>query len=361
MNLNEYVIDYIEIYTPMAKALAYWHARALGFTITAYAGPDTGHPGISSYVCRCGDVCLVLTSSYPMLELTVNNDINAFVSKHYCGLKRFALRVDNVEAVFRSSVGNGAFPLKYPHALQDKNGSLEEASVKLFEDNEIMFISRENYRGPFKPGFAEVPKGMNQGRPIFKSVDHIAAEVRINESNFWTKYLTNAIGTKLVQSIGTCEENRTGMILNINQSDDRGLTLVIAEPESYLHKSKVQKNIETFGPGVHHLAFATDNLIDTVGTLSERGVEFVNFPNSYYDLLRANSDLKAFDIDALQQHGILMDQEDDTYLLQKFIKPISDRPFFLYEIVERINGYNGFALKNINVLKRAEEMEIMKQ
>jgi len=361
MSLHEYVIDYVEIYTPMAKALAYWHARALGFTITEYAGLDTGNPGISSYVCRCGDVCLVLTSSYPMLGLTVNNDINAFIGKHYCGLKRFALRVTNVEDAFRSSVGNGAFPLKYPHTLHDKNGSIEEASIKLFDDNEIVFISRENYGGAFKPGYTEVSKGGPRDRSIFTSVDHIAAEVRINESNFWTKYLRNAIGTNLVQSIETCEENKTGMILNINQSHDRRLTLVIAEPESYLHKSKVQKNIETFGPGIHHLAFVTDNLIDAIRKLSERDVEFVNFPGSYYDLLRENTELKGFDIDALQQHGILLDKEEDTYLLQKFIKPISDRPFFFYEIVERVNGYNGFALKNINVLKRAEEMEILKQ
>jgi len=135
----------------------------------------------------------------------------------------------------------------------------------------------------------------------------------------------------------------------------------MAEPDGYTGVSKVQQNIDKFGPGIHHLAFATDDIIATVNTFTEKGVEFVSFPRSYYGLLRENPDFKDIDIDLLESNGILIDKEDDTYLLQKFIKPISDRPFFLYEIVQRVNGYNGFALKNINVLKAAEELEIMKQ
>ncbi len=148
--------------------------------------------------------------------------------------------------------------------------------------------------------------------------------------------------------------------MNINQSKDKKLTLVMAGLESYLNTSKVQQNIDNFGPGIHHIAFATNDLVTAIDELEARGVEFVKFPAAYYDLLRTNEDFKDFDIDKIQRSGILADKEGDTYLFQKFIKPISDRPFFLYELVQRVNGYNGFALKNINVLKKAEELEIMK-
>jgi 4-hydroxyphenylpyruvate dioxygenase len=150
------------------------------------------------------------------------------------------------------------------------------------------------------------------------------------------------------------------MILNINQSLDKKLTLVMAEPDDYTRPSKVQQNIDRFGPGIHHLAFATDDIVKTINAFTAQSVEFVTFPSSYYDLLRSNKEFDDMDIDQLQRNGILIDKEDDTYLLQKFIKPISDRPFFLYEIVQRVNGYNGFALKNINVLKKAEELQIMR-
>ena len=358
--LKEYIIDYVEIYTPMAKVLAYWHAHALGFAVTACANVDTGQPGVSSYVCRSGNICLILTSAYPTLNQAVNNDVTSFISKHYCGVKRFALQVSSVTEMFRSSVEKGAFPVTYPRKLEDQEGAIEEAAVKLFDDSEIVFINRENYRGTFKPGYKSL---VHQGRmedPLLLAVDHIASEVRINESSCWSEYLTNAISTSLVQTFQPSAENNTGMVLNINQSFDKKLTLVIAEPDTYLHKSKVQMNIQTYGPGIHHLAFLTGDMIDTIRILSDRGVEFINFPASYYDLLRKNDEFNDFDIDSLQRHGILIDKEDNTYLLQKFVKPLSDRPFFFYEIVQRVNGYNGFALKNINVLKKAEEIEIMK-
>jgi 4-hydroxyphenylpyruvate dioxygenase len=211
----------------------------------------------------------------------------------------------------------------------------------------------------FKPGYKPTYVRKNASS-FFSSVDHIASEVRINESSFWTKYLTNSIGTKLVQSIQKSHDNTTGMILNISQSSNKNLTFVIAEPSDYLVKSKVQQNIETFGPGIHHLAFATDDLAGVVEELSVRGVDFVNISPAYYDLLRSNEEFNNIDIDTLQKNGILIDKEGDTFLLQKFIKTISDRPFFFYEIVQRVNGYNGFALKNINILKKAEEIEIIK-
>jgi 4-hydroxyphenylpyruvate dioxygenase len=357
--LQEYVIDHIEIYTPMAKALAYWHTQALGFSLAAQADADTGKPGLSSYVITSRNIRLVLTAAYPTLQGNNHNEVTEFIARHYCGIKRVALHTDHVREVFENSIAKGAIPVKFPTVTEDDAGQVEEAAIRLYDHSEITFINRSAYKGCFKPGY-RARELKNSPQPLFSAVDHIASEVRINEINYWTRYLTGAIGTQLVQSIQKGEENKTGMVLNISQSPDKKLTLVMAEPETYLRKSKVQQNIDTFGPGIHHLAFTTDDLAATIETLTKREVEFVNFPPSYYDLLRNNPEFKEIDIDALQRNGILIDKEEDTYLLQKFIKPISDRPFFFYEFVQRVNGYEGFALKNINVLKKAEELEIMK-
>jgi 4-hydroxyphenylpyruvate dioxygenase len=362
---GEYVIDYVEIYTPMSRSLAYWHVHALGFTAAAKADVDTGKPGIASYFLTSNQVRLVLTATYPTFRNPGDPEVGAFISQNYCGVKRFALRVSSVEEAFSASLAGGAVPLRFPTVTEDESGRLEEASVKLYDNNEIVFINREMYGGVFKPGYAAwngkpEPAYGQLTVPMLDRIDHIAAEIRINETKYWTDYLAGAIGTRLVQSIEKGEENKTGMILKINQSPDKKLTLVMAEPESYLTRSKVQQNIDTYGPGIHHLAFTTSDLVAAVEILRGKDVEFVPFPSSYYDILRADPGFRDIDINKLEESGILVDKEDDTYLFQKFIRPISDRPFFLYEIVQRVNGYNGFALKNINVLKKAEEMAVMK-
>jgi 4-hydroxyphenylpyruvate dioxygenase len=354
-HLKQYDVDYVEIYCPMAKALAYWHTQALGFVITAYAeGANT-----SSYLLESGNIRLVLTSAFPTGQTLIGNEVASFIAQQYCGVRRLALATDDVKETFGQSIDNGAIPSRFPETLSDEQGEVVEAAIRLYDNSEIVFTDRAGYNGVFKPGYKAFKKGTEKVAH-FTEVDHIAAELRINEISYWTKYLTNTIGTQHVQSIQRSEDNRTGMILNINQSADGKLTLVMAEAETYLHKSKVQQNIDRFGPGIHHLAFRTEDIIQTTKVLTEKEVDFVSFPPSYYELLRGNADFEGIDIDTLQEHGILIDKEGDTYLLQKFIKPISDRPFFLYEIVQRVNGYNGFALKNINVLKKAEEIEVMK-
>lgn len=355
---EEFSVDHIEIYTPMAKVLSYWHEHALGFSLSAYANNETGEQNLSSYVLTSKNIRLVLTGTYPVANTAANADVSLFIAQHFCGVKKICLHVADVEAVFNRCISNGGVPVKAPCKKEDASGYIEEASVKLYDDCEIVFVNRSNYCGVFKPGY-KASGSPAYHEPLLENIDHIASELRVNESKFWSSYLNNILGTSLVQTFGESEENKTGMILNINQSRNGSLTLVIAEPTSCSPTSKVQRNISEFGPGIHHLAFSTEDLVQTTRLLLERGVDFVTFPASYYELLRVNEDFKDVDIDSLQKNNILIDKEGETYLLQKFIKPISDRPFFIYEIVQRINGYNGFALKNINILKRAEELQIM--
>jgi 4-hydroxyphenylpyruvate dioxygenase len=172
---------------------------------------------------------LVLTSSYPVNQAVQNQEIASFISKNYCGVKRLALRVNSVTNAFDECIANGAIPIKFPEKVKDEFGFIEHASIKLFDDNEITFINRNEYKGFFKPGY--VPNTENaESVSFFDKIDHIASEVRINEASYWTDLITRCLGTNLVQSIQKSLENTTGMLLNVNQSDNKGLTLVIAQP-----------------------------------------------------------------------------------------------------------------------------------
>jgi len=350
-------IDYIEIYTPMAKALAYWHIHALGFSPIACTPAGPNEYGITSYVLQSGEIRLVLTSVYPTMKNRQDSEVASFIARNYCGVKRVALRVSSVSRWFDKSIGNMGIPIKFPTTYKDDSGSVEEAAIKLYDQNELVFINRDPYKGVFKPGFvATAPDTRRQEPAFFQKIDHIASEVRVNESAYWTEYLKNAVGTMVMQSIGHSNENKTGMIMNISQTPGKNLTMVISEPDTTPQRIKIQTNIDTFGPGIHHLAFSVNDIVAVVNELERRKVEFTSIPDSYYDLLRSNEEFKDIDIDALQKNRIIIDKEGDSCLLQRFIMPISERPFFLYEIVQRVNGYAGFAVKNINALKKAEEM-----
>jgi 4-hydroxyphenylpyruvate dioxygenase len=356
----EYEIDYIEIYTPMAKLLAYWHQQALGFEIEGEYIPSSPEDSKTSFVLRSQGVRLVLTSTFPVLEnRSDENEIEAFINKNQCGVKRIVLGTNEVRTSYETAISNGGISTFEPRSQGNEMGTIVEAGIKLYEENEINFIDRSNYTGYFRPGYVKTTKSDVAAQGLFTAFDHIAAELDIDKCTFWTNYLSKTIGTNLVQAIDKNHENKTGMVLKINQSINKKMTFVMAEPDGTSTDSKISKNIRKFGQGVHHLAFQTEDILKTIEVLGNNKVDFVSFPPAYYTLLRENPEMKNIDIDSLEKHGILIDKEDDTLLYQKFIKPYGDRPFFFYEIVQRVNGYNGFALKNINVLKKAEEYQIM--
>ncbi|MFA0961128.1 VOC family protein [Roseivirga sp. BDSF3-8] len=349
------MLDHIEIIVPLAKPLAYWHTQALGFQQTAVYNEQ----GKVSYLLEKGSIRLLITSAYDRSDKS--ESVLSFIGANHTGVRRIAFQTDDVEKTWHEAIKKGAIPLASPANVTDDEGSVETATVRLYDKSEICYISRKNYKGHFMPGF--VPTATGKGNPgiSFEKIDHVASEVRVNEMAFWAKYLSQSINTELIQEIPSGPENTTGIALMINKIPSSDLTFVIAEPAQPGLDNKIQGNIDQYGSAVHHLAFACGDLLSTVETLHETGVEFVEFPSAYYDLLRENEDLKDLDIDRLERLGVLVDKEGDGYLLQKFIKPFSDMPFLFYELVERVNGYTGFALKNIKVLKKAEELQIMKQ
>ncbi|HWK05367.1 MAG TPA: VOC family protein [Puia sp.] len=357
--MESFAIDHIEIYTPMAKPLVYWHNAGLGFAVEGYKGTEAGSAHVSSYVLRSGSIRLVLSSTYSTLGVEKDAEIAGFLSRRYSGVKRVVLQSRDVQGAFDRAVSSGAIPVRGVQRISDDKGYVELASVALFGEQELGFIDRSHYKGSFLPGFKPVTSGY-ANEPRFTTIDHIASELRTNEIGYWSHYLSKAVGAKVVQEVGRSGDNRTGMIMNICQTDNKALTMVMSEPMEITGRSKIKDNLDIFGPGIHHLAFATEDIVSTVDGLLSACIEVVGVPDSYYDLLREEYPDSGLDIDTLQKFGILMDKEEDSFLLQKFIRPYGDQPFFFYEIVQRVNGYNGFALKNINVLKRAEERELAK-
>jgi 4-hydroxyphenylpyruvate dioxygenase len=357
--LNEQALDYIEIYVPLAKPLVYWHRKALGFSLVAQYDSEPGAPGLVSYCLTSGKVRLVITSTFPVGKSNADHEVGSFLSGNSCGVKRMAFHVQSVTDAFYSSIQSGARPVKFPEVIEDELGYIEEAAIKLFDNNEVVFINRSKYQGVFKPGFKAVQHASSKDE-FFVAVDHVSSELRINETSLWTDYLSRSIGSRLIQKIENTEDNKTGMLLNISQVPGHELAFVMTEPATHDPSSRVQQSISKYGPSIHHLAFSTDDIISTIKHLAARDVDFVSFPDAYYDMLRQNEDLKGIDIDALQELGILIDKEDDKFLLQKFLKPMGDRPYFFYEIVQRVNGYSGFALGNIAALRKAEELQITK-
>ncbi|MGB3180602.1 MAG: VOC family protein [Cyclobacteriaceae bacterium] len=349
------MLDHIEIIVPLAKPLAYWHTHALGFKHTATLNAH----GKISFLLEKGSIKLVITSAYYLTDQSA--DVLSFISKNHTGVRRIAFQSEDVETSWQEAIYKGAIPLSSPDSLKDDKGTVVTGSVKLLDQSEICFVSRQNYDGYFLPGYIPTGSEDENSAISFEEIDHIASEVRVNEMAYWAKYLGNSINTNLIQEIPSGPENTTGIALMINKARSSSLTFVIAEPSMPGLDNKIQDNINQYGSSIHHLAFSCSDLLSTVEELQSTKIEFVETPSAYYDLLREDASLKDLDIDRLQRLGVLVDKEGDGYLLQKFIKPFGDMPFLFYELVQRVNGYSGFALKNIKVLKKAEELQIMKQ
>ena len=237
------------------------------------------------------------------------------------------------------------------------------ASVKIFDDNEIMFVNYDNYNGVFMPGFEAIESGewdFEKEESHLQNIDHIASALRINEIKIWEPYFNNIFSSKTVSCFDERQkdgESKIGMYLKVLQTNDKQVNNVLVEPDQ--HKStQVQLFIdEHYGSGIHHIAFSSSNIFKSVEILRKNGVKFTSFPDSYYTNL--SKKYPKLDVAKIQKHGVLCDVVDDTFLFQVFTAPIGDRATFFYEVVQRVNYYDGFGLDNIHALFAAMEEEIM--
>jgi 4-hydroxyphenylpyruvate dioxygenase len=354
--------DYIEYYVGMAKMVVYWHVKALGFKVVAYCGPETGVDDKCSYYIVKNDIKLVITSA----SQPSSYKIVSFVDLHGNGIKKIAVKVDNVEEFFHQAMKNGAIPLQYPCITSDEMGSVEQASLKLFDDNEIVLINYDRYSGEFIPGYKSV--GDDWSLPShdteLEKIDHVACALRLNEINLWENYFNNVFNSKTVKKFDErltkaerqTGEKKIGMLLKVLQSKNKSMNNVLVEPEHGI-KSQVQLFIDqNYGSGIQHIAFASANIFKSVELLRMNGVKFTKYPDVYYDKLTVK--YPKLDVGLLRKHGVLCDVLDDALLFQIFTAPIGDRATFFYEIVQRVNNYEGFGLDNIQALFEAMEAEL---
>jgi len=351
--------DYIEYYVGMAKMVVYWHVKALGFTIVAYAGPETGMADRCSYYIVKNDIKLVITSA----SQPSSYRIVSFVDLHGNGIKKIAVKVNNVSEFFQRALKNGAIPAQHPEILSDDNGFVEQASLKVFDDNEIVLVNFDNYEGDFLPGYKNVESEWElQGEDsALEKIDHVACALRLNEINLWESYFNNIFHSRTVKQFDERqkegEKKKIGMLLKVLQSENKQMNNVLVEPDHGI-KSQVSLFIDqNYGAGIQHIAFASSNIFRSVEILRANGVRFTSYPDSYYEKLAEK--YPSLDITLLQKHGVLCDVLDGALLFQIFTAPIGDRATFFYEIVQRVNNYEGFGLDNIHALFEAMETELM--
>ncbi len=349
--------DYVEYYVGMAKMVVYWHVRALGFKVVAYAGPETGVQDKFSYLIVKNDIKLLITSA----STPSSYKIVSFVDLHGNGIKKIAVRVSDVETFYNDALKNGAIPMQYPERLTDSKGFVDQASIKLFDDNEIVMINYDNYNGPFIPGYMEVEEDeiANSVDSELCKIDHIACALRINEISLWEKYVNGVFKSTTVSQFDERHvpgEKKIGMLLKVLQSDNKKLNNVLVEPDK-VKRTQVQLFIdENYGAGIQHIAFSSNNIFKSVEMLRKNGVVFTKTPDTYYrKLAEKYPDL---DVELLKKHGVLCDVLDGALLFQIFTAPLGDRSTLFYEIIQRVNQYNGFGLDNIHALFEALELEI---
>lgn len=356
--------DYVEFYVGSAKMVAYWHAKALGLNIVAYQGPETGVRDRISYLLATKTNMKIMITSALQPD---TYDIQSFQTKHGDGVKRWSVEVVDVKEAFNKAIKNGAIPVKRPYKLEDKDGYVMQAAIRLYEDVEINFINYDNYKGLFKPGFEEPVQTLELHRQEtgLTHIDHIVGNVHINEMDYWANYINTALDfeTFIYFGPGDISTQYSALLSKVVRSKDSVIQNPINEPYSGERLSQIDEyTIQYHGSGIQHIALATTDIIKTVANLRANGIEFLDTPpKTYYDGIKEKNKngLITEDIDRLAELGILIDVEIDSggYLLQLFTKPIGDRPTFFYEIIQRRKGATGFGQGNFQALFEAIERD----
>ena len=346
--------DYVELYVGNAKQAAHFYKTAFGFQSVAYAGLETGLNDRVSYVLEQDKIRLVLTS-----PLQKDGPINEHIDKHGDGVKVVALWVDDATKSFEETVKRGAKPFMEPTREEDKNGYIVKSGIHTYGETIHLFIERSGYNGPFLPGFQKWESHYNPPTVGLKYIDHMVGNVGWNEMNTWVDFYANVMG--FAQLISFDDEDisteYTALMSKVMTNGNGRIKFPINEPAEGKKKSQIEEYIEFYnGAGVQHIAVATDNIIETVTALKDRGVEFLYVPETYYDDVLDRVGEIDEDLEPLKKLGILIDRDDEGYLLQLFTKPVSDRPTLFFEIIQR-KGAQSFGKGNFKALFEAIERE----
>jgi 4-hydroxyphenylpyruvate dioxygenase len=343
-------IDHVEIYAGNALQAAYFYVHAYGFQEVAYQGLETGCRDRVSHVLQSGRIRLVITGA-----LGSDSEIAAHQHKHGDGVKVIALGVPDVAAAYREATSRGAEPVAAPHELSDEHGVVRLASIRAYGETIHTFVERGHYDGPFLPGYEARQIGEPSG--MLLGVDHIVGNVQ--DMNPWVKFYEDVFGMRemIHFSDNDISTEYSALMSKVVTNGSGSVKFPINEPADGKRKSQIEEYLEFYeGPGAQHLALATRDIIGTVAELRRRGVAFLSIPPAYYDEVPERVPQVAPQIAQLREQGILVDHDDDGYLLQIFTKPIGDRPTVFFEVIER-HGARGFGDGNFKALFEALERE----
>lgn len=346
--------DYVEFYVGNAKQSSLFYQHCFGYELIAYAGPETGVKGKASYVLKQDKIRLVLTSS-----LEPNSEISEHVKKHGDGVKVLALWVDDATKSYNETTTRGAESAIPPQTIKDEFGEVVVASIKTYGETIHTFVERKNYKGPFLPGFKAVQSQL-KAEPIgLKYIDHCVGNVELGQMNKWVKFYEDVMGFKLLITFDDKDISTeySALMSKVVSNGNGYIKFPINEPAKGKKKSQIEEYLDFYHTaGVQHIAIATDDIIHTVAELRKRGVEFLYVPDSYYeDVLDRVGEINE-DLEELKEQNILIDRDEEGYLLQIFTKPVQDRPTLFFEIIER-NGAKSFGKGNFKALFESIERE----
>ncbi|MFM6976153.1 MAG: 4-hydroxyphenylpyruvate dioxygenase [Sphingobacteriaceae bacterium] len=346
--------DYVELYVGNAKQAAHYYKTAFGFQSLAYAGPETGVKDRSSYVLVQNKMRMVLTTA-----LVPDHPVAEHVKKHGDGVKILALWVDNAYKAFEETTKRGAKPYLQPETLTDEFGEIRRSGIYTYGETVHLFIERKNYQGTFMPGYQKWESHYNPEPTGLLYVDHCVGNVGWNQMNKWVNFYEEVMGFKNILTFDDKQISTeySALMSKVMSNGNGYVKFPINEPAEGKKKSQVEEYLDFYGDeGVQHVAIATNNIVDTVTQLQNRGVEFLKVPSTYYDDLEARVGKIEEDIEPLKNLGILVDRDDEGYLLQIFTKPVEDRPTLFYEIIQR-KGARSFGAGNFKALFEALERE----
>lgn len=346
--------DHIEFFVGNAKQSAYYYQSAWGYELVAYAGPETGVKDRASYVLQQDKIRLVLTTS-----LTDDSDISDHHRKHGDGVKFLSLWVDDATKSFEETVKRGAKPFMEPTTFEDEHGTVVISGIYTYGETIHKFVERKNYDGPFLPGFKEPAHKMNVTPVGLRYVDHCVGNVELGQMNEWVKFYEDVMGFKLLLTFDDKDISTeySALMSKVVSNGNGWIKFPINEPAEGKKKSQIEEYIDFYkGPGVQHIAIQVHDIIETVGELRKRGIEFLHVPETYYDDVLDRVGEIDENLDDLRKMNILVDRDPDGYLLQIFTKPVEDRPTLFYEIIQR-KGAKSFGKGNFKALFESIERE----
>jgi 4-hydroxyphenylpyruvate dioxygenase len=347
--------DHVEFWVGNAKQAAYYYRAAFGMTLVAYCGPETGTPDRASYVVQQHKVRFVLTTA-----VRPDHPVAAHTLKHGDGVRSIALWVDNAEAAYRETTRRGAKGIMEPISLADDAGEVRLSAIGIYGDTIHTFVERRNYHGVFLPGFTPVSAPDLVARPVgLKYIDHMVGNVGWGQMDTWVRFYQQVMGFRLYQHFDDKDISTeySALMSKVMANGNDRVKFPINEPAEGRRKSQIEEYLDFYqGPGVQHIALATDSILETVSRLRSQGIEFLRVPKTYYDDLNLRVGKIDEPLEQLAELGILVDRDDEGYMLQIFTKPVEDRPTLFFEIIQR-KGSRSFGKGNFKALFEAIERE----